>query len=359
MKRSLFFWLIVICFFNCSKPQLQNEEDVEVVEEVPKVRETLRIPDVDGYMTLKCDLHVHTVFSDGIVWPDVRVEEAWLQGYDAIAITDHIEYRPYINEVKGDHNESFKVAKKRADQLGLIVIKGSEITRDKPFGHFNALFLTDSNPLELQDSMEVIDIARRQGAVIQWNHPGRPDTKSIVYPVHEKMMAANKIDMIEVFNRSEYYPLTFDYFNQYELAPVANSDIHDSIRIQYGDEKMSRPITLVFTHNRSEQAIKEAIIARRTAALFNGTIVAKNVWAEKLFWACVRYRIIPINRNTAWIELENISDIPFQIHHSTSVSVILPAGKKVTILYTIPGTLIIDNIFTGQKKNLEIRIPTE
>ena len=357
LKRNLFFLLIVICFWGCEKSQLQNDDIKEV--DPKEVRETLRIPDIEGFMTLKCDLHVHTVFSDGIVWPDVRVHEAWLQGYDAIAITDHIEYRPFINEVKGDHNESFKIAKIKADQLGLIVIKGSEITREKPFGHFNALFLTDSNPLEVRDSMEAIDIARRQGAVIQWNHPGRPDTKSIIFDVQKKMMAENKIDMVEVFNRSEYYPVTFDWIDQYDLAPGANSDIHDSLRIQYGEEKMSRPITLVFVRDRTEQAIKEAIIARRTAALFNNTVVAKHEWAEKLFWACVQYRIIPVNRNTAWIELDNNSDIPFRVHHSGNVSVLLPAGKKVTVLYSIPGTLIIDNIFTGSKMNLEVNIPLE
>ena len=364
LKRYLFFGLIVFCFFGCTESQLKNDDDGKTVsdqDEVCKneVCDTIRIPDIEGYLTLKCDFHIHTVFSDGLVWPDIRVDEAWQQGYDAIAITDHIEFRPFIDEVKGDHNESYKIAKRRADQLGLIVIKGSEITRNKPFGHFNALFLTDSNLLEVRDSLEAIDIARRQGAVIQWNHPGRPDTKSIIYAVHEKMMAENKIDMVEVFNRSEYYPLTFDWIDQYDLAPVANSDIHDSIRIQYGVEKMSRPITLVFARDRTEFAIKEAIIARRTAALFNNTIVAKNEWAEKLFWACVQRRNTPINQNTARIELKNISDIPFVMHYSANVSVLLPASGTVTVTCTLPGTLTIDNIFTGYKKNLEIRIPTE
>jgi hypothetical protein len=44
------------------------------------------IPDVKGYKTLKCDFHQHTVFSDGQVWPGVRVQEAWREGLDVIAI---------------------------------------------------------------------------------------------------------------------------------------------------------------------------------------------------------------------------------------------------------------------------------
>lgn len=59
----------------------------------------IKIPDILGYKTLKCDLHLHTVFSDGTVWPAERVEEAWRKGLDAVAITDHIEnkYRIYLD----------------------------------------------------------------------------------------------------------------------------------------------------------------------------------------------------------------------------------------------------------------------
>ncbi|MGD8499689.1 MAG: hypothetical protein PVJ86_03535, partial [Phycisphaerales bacterium] len=56
------------------------------------VRHEINFPDILNYKTLKCDLHMHTVFSDGSVWPTVRVDEAWREGLDAISITDHIEY---------------------------------------------------------------------------------------------------------------------------------------------------------------------------------------------------------------------------------------------------------------------------
>ena len=57
---------------------------------VMQARTAVNIPDVPGYVTLKCDFHIHTVFSDGYVWPTVRADEAWREGLDAIAITDHI-----------------------------------------------------------------------------------------------------------------------------------------------------------------------------------------------------------------------------------------------------------------------------
>jgi len=64
-----------------------------------RVRSELPFPDLPGLITLRCDLHMHTVFSDGKVWPTVRAEEAWRDGLDAIAVTDHIEYQPFKADV--------------------------------------------------------------------------------------------------------------------------------------------------------------------------------------------------------------------------------------------------------------------
>ena len=35
----------------------------------PRYRDNILIPDVNGFKVLKCDFHMHTVFSDGRVWP--------------------------------------------------------------------------------------------------------------------------------------------------------------------------------------------------------------------------------------------------------------------------------------------------
>ena len=63
----------------------------------------INFPDILGYETLKCDFHMHTVFSDGQVWPTTRVDEAVREGLDAIAITDHIEYQPHKDDIPTNH----------------------------------------------------------------------------------------------------------------------------------------------------------------------------------------------------------------------------------------------------------------
>ena len=82
-----------------------------------RVRRAVRIPDILGYKTLKCDFQIHTVFSDGSVWPDIRSEEAWREGLDAIAITDHIEYQPHQEDLPTNHDRSYEIAKPHGDQI--------------------------------------------------------------------------------------------------------------------------------------------------------------------------------------------------------------------------------------------------
>lgn len=95
-------------------------------------RHEIQVPNPDGYTTLKCDFHMHTVFSDGLVWPTVRVDEAYREGLDAISLTEHIEYRPHKKDIVADHNRSYELSQKQAKKLGILLIRGSEITRSMP-----------------------------------------------------------------------------------------------------------------------------------------------------------------------------------------------------------------------------------
>ncbi len=114
-----------------------------------QVRHEIRIPDIGGYQTLKCDFHTHTVFSDGLVWPTVRVDEAYREGLDVLSLTDHIEYRPHSKDINAHHGRSWEIAKGTAELNGILLIRGSEITRSMAPGHFNAIFLSDCNPLDV------------------------------------------------------------------------------------------------------------------------------------------------------------------------------------------------------------------
>lgn len=351
MKQTIVLTLLLCCA-TLSYGQLRNN-DVHQVAEIDKtqVREIIRIPDIKGYITLKCDFHIHTVFSDGKVWPDLRVDEAWQEGLDAIAITDHIEYRPLKDQIKGDLNTSFNIAKKRGDDLGFIVIQGTEITRRKPIGHLNALFITDANPLETENAVDAIDIAIKQGAFMLWNHPGWPDNKSTFYAVHDSLIKEKKIHGIEIFNHMEYYPRTFDWCYNLDLAFVGNSDIHETIRSDYGSEKLARPMTLVFATEHSEKGIKEALFAKRSAAYFNGILVGRHEHLSELVKAS--FIVKPVNKEKGIYEVSNISDIPYTISLKAQ-QYVFPAGKTLRIVLPADEKIIVTNCFTGMDKHLEI-----
>ena len=132
----------------------------------------IEFPDLPGLKTLVCDLHMHTVFSDGSVWPNIRVMEANKDGLDVIATTEHLEYRSWISDIPHpDRNRSYELAKGFADELGLLVLNGSGITIDMPPGHANAIFIKDANKLVTDDPIESFLEAKKQDAFIFWNHP--------------------------------------------------------------------------------------------------------------------------------------------------------------------------------------------
>jgi len=339
-------------FIYCLSLQAQIRNN-EVYEETEMnnfiVRTEIRIPGFSGYQTLKCDFHTHTVFSDGNVWPNVRVTEAWQQGLDAVAITDHIEYRPHKEKINGDLNESYNIARKTGDAIGFIVIKGAEITRKKPLGHLNALFLKDANPLDVDNPLDAIDEAKRQGAFVMWNHPGWPDDKSTLYPVHEQLIKDKKIDGIETFNHMEYYPVAFDWCRDMNLAVMGNSDIHDLVSSEYGN--LIRPFTLVFAREKSEEAIREALFAGRTAAYFNGQLAGKAEYLQALLLASVRVRHVSGNG----YEVMNLSDIPYRMTADGKLF-ILPAGKTIGMRSPKSETFTIENCYVGSTEKLTVSV---
>src|SRR5690606_9019630 len=109
----------------------------------PKKREIISIPDVNGLTVLKCDFNMHTVFTDGHVWPNVRVQDTLKEGVDARAFTEKVEYTTHSADMKVSNERQNELAKNVALESNLILIKGTEGTRNTPPGHFNALFIED------------------------------------------------------------------------------------------------------------------------------------------------------------------------------------------------------------------------
>ena len=241
-------------------------------------RTELPFPDLPGLVTLRCDFHLHTVFSDGDVWPTVRVEEAWRDGLDAIALTDHIEYQRYKEDIPVNYGRAVDVARADAEALDIILIRGAEITRGEPPGHLNALFLTNVGALNVKDYRVAVSNAFEQGAFVFWNHPGwkQPDHKSVWYAEQGEFYTNGWLRGIEIVNGPHYDPIAHQWCLDKRLTMIGGSDVHDPMSFEYrGAPDDIRPVTLVFAKARTAEALREALAARRTAVLSEGRLIGE------------------------------------------------------------------------------------
>ncbi|MFH1119620.1 MAG: Sb-PDE family phosphodiesterase [Bacteroidota bacterium] len=343
-------------------------------------RSNVAIPDIPGYHTLKGDFHMHTVFSDGLVWPTLRVIEAWQEGLDVIAITDHIEYQPFKDDVNTDRNRPFNLADEKARELGILLIRGGEITRKMPPGHSNAVFLKDVNKLDTANWQDAFAEAKRQGAFVFWNHPGwksqQPDT-TIWFEEHTLLLEQGQIQGIEIVNFLEYYPEAFAWALEKNLTIMGNSDIHGSIYQEYSPTgKLRRPLTLVFARERSVEGVKNALIEGNTVVVFNGDIYGRQQWLKALFAACVGQEVnaAASGSDKHSIFLTNYSDIGFRLipgkdamknhliypielpAHSTVAMSVTPRQLGGPGKTTLPLGFTVDNMFVAPGKKLEVVI---
>lgn len=336
-------------------------------------RRVINVPDIDGYKTLKCDFHMHTVFSDGTVWPTVRINEAWKEGLDAIAITDHIEYRPHSKDIVADHNRSYELAEPLSKQKDVILIRGAEITRSMPPGHLNALFITNANLLDRDDVNDAIKEARDQGAFIMWNHPcwkaQQPDT-TLWWDEHSYLFENNMMHGIEVYN-GEFCPEALMWANEKNLTMIGSTDVHAPLNVENGH----RPMTLVFAKSRTQGGIKEALFSQRTVVYYGNTLIGKSALLEPLFFKSLeidKESLKLANGENKMVSIKNSSDIDYELElvqpgvgfdaptkvilkaqHVTSLSFSgnsdeISNMKKVNVYYRVK------NMFTEVNENLVI-----
>ncbi len=316
-------------------------------------RQIIDIPDIPGYQTLKCDFHMHTMFSDGIVWPTVRVQEAVYEGLDAIAITDHDDYVPHKADIPVyTLTRPYEIAKPAADAAGIILIPGLEISRNEPYGHHNAIFVTDlgaypfwdNNAAAPVDTLANYRTAAKQGAFLFWNHPwampplwgvGRPATWTAA---QDTMYANGWLGGIEVVNGDTYNANAHRFCIEKKLTLMGNSDVHNLIAYEYNlFEGGHRPMTLVFARERTLDGIKEALQSRRTAVWSGDTLIGESQYLLPIFEQAVtasatRVELAPGNRMT--VLLSNDSDIPVTLER-------IPGGTELQKMIEVPQKLMI------------------
>ena len=332
----------------------------------------ISFPDTSDFLTLVVDLHTHSVFSDGHVWPRIRVGEALRDGLDAVAITEHLEWQPHLADIPHpDRNRAYADAAAASGDADILIIAGSEITRNAPAGHMNAVFIEDANklmhppasdfdPADTVDyytqagqwpAQEAVMAANDQGAFVFWNHPffsrETPDGIARMNTFHRDNAASGLLHGIEIANGQTYSEEAFDIALEHNLVLIGVSDVHNLIDWDYQPHTGGhRPVTLVFAEARTQQALRDALFAGRTVVWYRNTLLGRAEHLSPLLHASMtiegaRYRrgsdIVAVtvhNNSDARFDLANLSRYTFM--ESTDIVRVQPHGS--TEILVKPGS---------------------
>ncbi len=318
------------------------------------VRYEIPFPSLPGTQLVVCDLHMHTVFSDGSVWPRVRIDEAWRLGLHAIAITDHIEYQPWRDDVRVDNlDRSFELAAGPAREFGIMLIRGAEITRDTPPGHFNAVFLQKVSDLgflkdvakeDVEGLLKAFQVAVEQGAFIFWNHPGWKGPELGKWgPVQEELFKRGWLHGVEICNGATYYREAHEYALERNLTLIGTSDIHGPDLTKQTTPAEHRTLTLAFPKERTPESLREALMTGQTIVWYQDMLIGRQPMLEAYFEQCLKVRPPHLRtQNRVLFVLENNSAIDIRLERAGNIG---PAS------ITVPaGGIVLVNIGTNQPK---------
>ncbi|MFI3303865.1 MAG: CehA/McbA family metallohydrolase [Rikenellaceae bacterium] len=344
-------------------------------------RSDYSFPNTAEYKVLNCDLHQHTVFSDGTVWPTVRVNEAWEESLDVIVLSEHIEYRRFSDDIKTkDHNRSWELAHEDAKRLGITLIRSCEITRALPAGHLNAIGIKDANAFEKfmskknrTDTLNVhaaLREAKAQGAFIQWNHPAYPEMHW--GDVQKQFINEGLIDGIEVINGECYVSEAFDWCLDHNLTITSNTDVHSTMAQKRASDQ-SKTMTLLLAKSQSEEDVMEALYAGRSAGLWRDNMYGREQVVSEIVSSAIKINICQAaEANKGFIEIENNSSMPYTVEvvdRSESLkfwcgqTMIFGGNERMALDGSIVGddelfiTLKFHNVFITPTENLVVKIP--
>ena len=181
------------------------------------------------------DVHMHSIYSDGKPTPLGLLAEAFYCNMDFSVLTDH-------NAVDGAILTAAIAAR---NGFGHKIVVGEEVTTK--YAHMNAYPLQQLISWTIPDR-DVIKEAHRQGAVIQWNHPGE-------YSIWEDRLSHGIGDT--GFDAWEHFPAKYDEWKKAGRLPVltGSTDTHSGT---FGDLQR----TIILAPEFSGANLAEAIRSR-------------------------------------------------------------------------------------------------
>ena len=361
MKKIMLVFVVLLTA-HCLQAQENNPNAELMARYRVAARKMIRIPDIAGYKVLKGDFHIHTVNSDGNVIAALRVEEAWEEGLDVIAITDHVSHTSGMK----DENNSYNQAIQEANRKGIVLIRGCEVAFEA-FGHANFLFVNDANKFQTSDLRVAFNEAKTQDAFIHWNHPGWavPKIEDEWKSAHTELLENGMLHGIEIFCELEYYPVAADWCYEKNLTFISNSDTHVAqMRLYDFNNVRYRPMTLILAKDNSQESIKDAMLKGRTIAYYFGRMTGKKEYLDELVNKSVSVeKEFYTEGDWKYHRIINHSDLDytFIIQNATNgfpSRIDLPAGKSTDVRTNGDAagvSYLVDNVIVG-KENEKLQV---
>ena len=381
MKKSIFllFALFVALSAVAQEYQTHYQSATEPQTLLPigatrVARQEIILPNVNGYTAYKADLHIHTTLSDGSVNVKERVNEAWRDGMDIYAATDHMSIRPVEGKEGQTTPSDVKVKRgtkptkavegaiKVAADFGLLVIPGVELTGSwQTQGHFNALFTTNNKDIYDYDGIQAIRNARKQGALIMHNHPGWRHPSLEMTKFEADVYAEKLIDGIEIMNSTSFYPRAIDVAKKNKFFVTATTDIHPTTANIFRENGQLRNMTIVFAKELSLGSVREALESRRTLAYSFGVLAGDEALLKDFFTASIETK--KLNENTKKknqrVMLTNKTSLPFIVRVGKGNPYVIKPMSSVIVGVKI-GSETVDctvlNMWHGMEQHPEVKL---
>ena len=385
MKRPILFAISLLMAFSAVAQGYQTHfqsatEPQTLLPNIPRssARQEIILPNVNGYTPYKADLHIHSTYSDGVMkyTGKGRIYEAWRDGLDVIAVTDHMGIKNYADKQGVETPESAKKKKgarptqavndavKTAEGYGILVIPGVEITGSpQTLGHFNALFTTDNNTIYDYNPIQNIRNARAQGAMIMHNHPGWRQSTLEMNEFVKSVYAEKLVDGVEIMNGAFFYPRAIETAKENKIFFAATTDIHGTTGETYREVGHLRNMTIIYAKDLTSEAIREGLESRRTLAYSFGVLAGEEKLLRDFFEASIETRKLAVvvgknKKKSQRVSLINKSSIPYILQFGKGNPVILPALSSI-IVSVKPGKPVqfkVNNLWYGNELHPEFKL---
>src|SRR5262245_27242886 len=201
----------------------------------------------------RADLHVHSLWSDGMQSPEEIVRAA-AGRVDVLALTDHdtIDGARIAQDYALDHPE-----------LGVDVIVGEEVSTLN--GHVLALYIEEAIPPRLS-AERTIELIHEQDGIAVAAHPFHPIRfRAAGHRTLAALIPDLPLDGVEVVNNSGPLARPYDAWAalrnaDWQLAVTGSSDAHD---VDYIGSALTR------FPGRDARALRRALVAAQTRAQLN------------------------------------------------------------------------------------------